>query len=272
MPPLPEGLAGAPETSSVLFLLGQGTQRGQGGPQGPCLLLNKRSERVRQAGDLCFPGGSVHRRVDLLLSRLLFLPGLPWGRVGRRDPWRRDRRQARRLALLLATGLREGLEEIRLNPFRVEFLGPLRPVPLEMFRRVIYPMVGWVFGSPRFRPNWEVERVVPVPVDELLDPSRYACYRVWFGRGLAGNSRGFCQEFPCLVHEDSAGREILWGATYRMVMAFLEVVLGFRPPPLEGLPVVEGKLGHAYVGGRESGWGEGLESRFFLDRRGDSGL
>lgn len=43
--------------SCVLLLLGPQFSP-NGGPYRPCLILNKRSERVRQPGDLCCPGAA----------------------------------------------------------------------------------------------------------------------------------------------------------------------------------------------------------------------
>jgi len=50
-----------------------------------CLILNKRSARVRQAGDLCCPGGRVNPRFDFYAARLLGCLGR-WGagRAGER--------------------------------------------------------------------------------------------------------------------------------------------------------------------------------------------
>jgi len=46
---------------------------------------------------------------------------------------------------------------------------------LLLFRRVLYPMVAWINRQKRFLPNWEVEKIVYVPLRELLNPESYAC-------------------------------------------------------------------------------------------------
>lgn len=246
----PSGVSRSVETSSVLFLLGNhcGRRRRDGMP---CVVFNKRSRRVKQPGDLCFPGGSMAPRIDPCLARILSLPGFPLARWPYWRKWRRSRpREAHRLSLLLATGLREGLEEMRLNPLGVRMLGPLPARQLSMFRRVIYPMVGWIRGQTRFLPNWEVERIVYIPLRNLLTPELYARYRLRFepDRG-AGERSGSVQDLPCFVHEGRHGTETLWGATYRIVVAFLECVFGFRPPSLDALSVVHGTLGPDYLAG-----------------------
>ncbi len=248
----PTGVSRSTDTSSVLFLLGN--HCGKGRKQGePCVVLNKRSSRVKQPGDLCFPGGSMSLRLDSCLGRLLCLPGFPLARWPYWRQWHRYRKmEARRLSLLLATGLREGLEEMRLNPFGVQVLGPLPAQELVLFRRIIYPMVGWIYRQTRFFPNWEVERVVYIPLRNLLTPELYARYRLRFDTGDTDlrAAEPEVKELPCFVHEGLMHTEILWGATYRIVTAFLDCIFGFRPPPLQSLPAVHGTLGPDYLGGR----------------------
>jgi len=226
--------------SAVLFLFG----RAPGGGNQPVLILTKRSTLVRQPGDLCCPGGSIAPRKDVLLAGLLRMPFSPLCRWRGWSAWRRaGRRQAFSLSLLLATGLRESFEEMRLNPLRVEFLGPLPPQRLVMFRRTIYPLVCWVHGRKRFTPNWEVDKIVYLPLRRLLDPAAYGRLRLGF-RG--SENSGEFREFPCLVHRQNDKSERLWGATFRIAMVFLERAFGFQPPPSEDLPLFEATLTDEY--------------------------
>ncbi len=239
----PEGLGGAPATSAVLVPVEVG--RGCTVPQ-PCLILNKRSERIKQPGDLCFPGGRVAPVADRWLARVLLLPGFPLQRWPYWRMWRKSRKRAAgSLALLLAASLRESFEEMRLNPLSVDFLGPLPAERLTMFRRVIYPMVGWVRPQGRLRTNWEVERIVRVPLGSLLDPQNYACYRVRF----AGAAEPSVQDLPCYLHRSDKGIDVLWGATYRIVIGFLQAVFQFQPPPLDARPTHHGTLHEEYLAG-----------------------
>jgi hypothetical protein len=231
------------KSSAVLFLLaGDGAE--------PCLILNKRSRRVKQPGDLCCPGGSISPRLDGLLARLLGLPLLPLGNWPAWRGWRRSApADARRLALLLATSLRESFEEMRLNPLGVRFLGPLPAQRLVLFHRTIFPMAGWVAGDQRFVPNWEVEKIVSIPLRCLLDPAHYVRYRLHISAAVATRFKGRTEDFPCFVFEAGDGRELLWGATFRMVMVFLELVFGFQPPDPARLPVVAGRIRRDYLTG-----------------------
>jgi hypothetical protein len=235
--------------SAVLFLLGLMSEENRF-PSEPCLILNKRSLKVKQAGDLCYPGGSISLPLDSFLAKLLYLPGSSLSNWPYWHKWRKEQhRQARRLALLFATSLREGFEEMRLNPFRVKFLGPLLPQQLVMFQRVIYPMVCWISGQKRFSPNWEVEKIVYIPLKNLLMNSNYASYRLNIKTQHGNEKKSIVKDFPCFLHEHNDSVEKLWGATFRITMVFLEIVFGFKPPDIESLPVVHGTLDENYLTG-----------------------
>jgi hypothetical protein len=230
--------------SAVLFLLGRYPQKGSLSGE-PCLILNKRSVNVRQPGDLCCPGGRVSRRLDAGLAILLKLPILHLARWPYWPQWRKMRpRDAKWMRLLLATGVRESIEEMRLNPFGLEFLGPLPAQPLVMFQRVIYPMVVWVSGHRRFYPNWEVEKIIYIPLRDLLNTARYARYQLRFE---AQSTTPQVKPYPCFRYTKGNKEEVLWGATYRITTAFLDSVFGFVPPDLNSLPEIHGRLSEAYL-------------------------
>jgi hypothetical protein len=189
--------------------------------------------------------------LDVTLAKLLRLRGSPLARWAGWPEWRnRCQQEAFSLSLLLATGLRESFEEMRLNPFGIRFLGFLPPARLVMFRRVIYPLVCWISGQVRFFPNWEVEKVVAVPLSRLLEVSNYArCVMnisVWNDNRHAQDIK----EFPCFLHNRDGQTERLWGATFRITMSFLDLVFGFTPPAIENLQAVKGTLGRHYLTGR----------------------
>jgi 8-oxo-dGTP pyrophosphatase MutT (NUDIX family) len=216
------------------------------------LLLTKRSQLMRQPGDLCFPGGGIETVSDGILSKLLALPGMPlrkwphWPKLKKHQP-----KTMRFINRLLATGLRESFEEIGLLPFAVNFLGSLPPQRLVMFKRVIFPMVGQITWQQRFRINWEVERLVFIPFETLLNPALYAYYRITYDTHLSDHYSRPGGDFPCFVHRfGGPNQEVLWGATYRIVMALMAAVFRFQPPPPDHLPVVERVLSSTYLTGR----------------------
>lgn len=241
---------GAASQSVVLMALGEGRPP-DGGRAEPCMILNKRSQRVRQPGDICFPGGGIEPRRDALLAALLRLPGSPLHKWADHARWRRRKASAlNQLRLLLATALREGFEEMRLNPLGVRFLGILPSEALVMFKRTIHPLVVWVDGQRRFRPNWEVERVVRIPLRELFIHERYVCYRLTMPPAAADAIDERCLDFPAFRFMTDAGPEILWGATFRIALGFMRQVFGFRPPDMKTLDVIDRRLPPHYLTGR----------------------
>jgi 8-oxo-dGTP pyrophosphatase MutT (NUDIX family) len=248
--PLYEAAAGdLAATSAVLVLLGR-SRPSEGGPGEVCLVFNKRSAAVRQPGDLCYPGGSVAPQFDFRAARIL---GLPVGSLGRWPFWRRWRRQkprdARWLALYYATALREAFEEMRLNPLRVRFIGPLPPQRLVLFRRLVYPLAAWVPHQHRFTPNREVERILRIPLRGLLDPQNYVCYRLAMAPPAGGSEPATVREVPGFRWRCPHGPELLWGATYRITISFLKIAFGFAPPGMERLPRISGSLTESYLSG-----------------------
>ena len=239
-----------PLTAAGVLLLLSDKSCNNNGPGQPCLVLNKRSLKVRQPGDICCPGGRVAPLVDPYFARLL---SLPWVSLARWKYWRRWKKNkspvARLLALFWATALRESFEEMRLNPFGVRFLGPLPPQPLVMFQRTIYPSVAWINRQKRFFPNWEVEKVVDIPLIDLLNPANYAQYRLCRTPGGDAESKNTIGQYPCFRYQFRNDTELLWGATYRIVTLFLDYVFGFKPPGLAEIPIIEGSLDQNYLTG-----------------------
>jgi 8-oxo-dGTP pyrophosphatase MutT (NUDIX family) len=236
-------------SSAVLLLIGRCVP-GEGNPGEACLVLNKRSSAVRQPRDLCCPGGSVYPRVDFPAARVLSLPGGPLRRWPFWRDWRRQRPiEARWLALYLATALREAFEEMRLNPLRVRFLGPLPHQRLALFRRVIYPLAAWAAPPERFKPNWEVERIVRIPLRSLLSPENYVRYELTLAVPAGSPGPEPVRVLPGFRWQAPHGTELLWGATYRIAMTFLKIAFGFAPPETEHLPRVAGRLTESYLAG-----------------------
>lgn len=236
--------------SAVMFLLGKLPKTHPNAGE-PGLILNKRSVKVKQPGDLCCPGGSIAPRLDYYLSWFLKWPFMPLKRWPYWSHWCRQRPQeAQLLALLFATSLRESLEEMRLNPFGVKLLGLLPPQSLVMFDRVIYPVVAWVNHQHRFYPNWEVEKVIYIPLHDLLNPENYVRYRLQMGGLSNPGQTSLTNDFGGFRFAFQDEPELLWGATYRLTTVFLDYIFGFVPPELTSLPVVNGSLDQDYLTGK----------------------
>jgi hypothetical protein len=246
-PTYPEHMDGIRGASAVMFLLGLMPGDDGQAPE-PSLILNKRSQAVNQAGDLCCPGGGISPGMDTFLSKTMVLPGLPmwkwpfW-------PALRSRRskEAQILRVLFFTSLREGFEEMRLNPFGVRFLGPLPVQRLVMFGRVIYPMVGWVSKQQHFRLNWEVEKIVSIPLKELLNPDNYVRYQLEMKDPNTDNGYQQVYDAPSFLHKNGSESEVLWGATCRIALNFLELMFGFAVPADGSLPALKGVMDETYL-------------------------
>ena len=108
-------------------------------------------------------------------------------------------------------------------------------------------MVCWAGKSKQFKTNSEVEDVLYVPLSNLLDPEKYACFRIYIKTTQPGSVKTFYKEVPCFLHQHDKENERLWGATFHMVVGFLKLVFNFIPPDVKTLPVVEGTLERNYL-------------------------
>ena len=207
-------------------------------------LLNKRSQDVQQPGDLCYPGGHPNHWIDLVSSRFFVPHILPLRKnSGFKMNRKLNREYFRTITYILGNVLREGFKEIRLNPFKVDFLGPLQCYRLERFHRIIFPMVGMMRQKSRLKPNWEVEKILRIQLTSLFNHEKHANYRL----KVTGEFRElFGEEWidnECFIHQrEGQPDEILWGATYKITMSFLKAVFNFDPPDNSIRPVVEGEL------------------------------
>jgi len=109
------------------------------------------------------------------------------------------------------TALREAEEEIGLDPRAVRLLGRLNPMDTISFYRVT-PVVGVIPWPAVFRPaQAEVARIFTMPLAWLADRSN----RWEFN--LPGRNHSV------IVYHPFDG-ELLWGATARMTVDFLEIL------------------------------------------------
>ena len=210
--------------------------------------LIKRSSRVSQPGDLSCPGGMIHPFIDRLLRPLLIHGPFPIIRgparvyASQREPAIR-----RIMTLFLVNALRESWEEIGLSPFHVCFLGPLPTHSLKRFSRTIFPLVGFVEKPGALNPNREVEKIVEIPLVSFYDERSIGCYILSAPDPTDHNVLQSLQH-PCLIHHDSDGREeILWGATFHILVQFLEIVMDYRLPDWEKGRVVHRTLHADYL-------------------------
>ncbi len=234
----------APSPSSVLLLMSSHPHNKK-----PCLILNKRSDQVRQPGDLCCPGGGIEPVLDRFLGKILTLPGCP---VEKWPYWaglkKENGEKIRDIPAFLATALRESFEEMRLYPFGFDFLGPLGPRRLVMFDRIIWPMAGWTKQKPPFSTNREVAKIIYICLEDLLNYENYGCYHLRISNNI-NNTGTHTRKLPCFICKHKGDTELLWGATYNIIASFLKIVFDFTQPDISSLPVVSGTLEQTYFTG-----------------------
>ncbi len=250
------GKKGTPDhwlSAGVIVLLHY--REGAAREAGFVLQLIKRSSEVPQPGDLSCPGGMLHHRTDRLLSHVI-ASGLTPILQGRALSLTRSRGASAygHISLFLANALREAWEEVRLNPFNVQFLGPLPSRELYVFSRIIFPVVGLVKQDWKFQPNWEVERIVEIPLKALFEQQNYGTLTVEIESTVPFSHQVERErDFPCFLYTPPDGNEeILWGATMFIVMNFLEIVFGFRIPDAVSTRVVRKSLQPDYATGNHN--------------------
>ncbi len=233
--------------SSAVFLLTGTRYNKKKSAQELCLILNKRSIAVSQPGDLCCPGGSISTYLDPVIANFLKLPAFPVARWKYWNTWCKEwPHNARKLAIIFAASLRESFEEMRLNPFGVKLLGALPMEYLALSDRFLYPVVGWVSKQKRFFPNWEVDEIIYIPVKRLLDHENYGKFSIERLPNINKKLTKKNKYYSCFIHQEENNKELLWGATYRIVICFIKTVFGFEPPASKSLPLIAAKFHKTY--------------------------
>ena len=231
------------EKAGVLVLLGK-DQNQSSLLDNYFFILNKRSDKVRQPGDLCFPGGHPNHWIDYISSRFIVPYILPLRRGPGFKMNKRIKRESFRVIMyFLSNVLRESFEEMRLNPFKVDFLGALGCYRLEEFHRLIFPIVGIMKRETKLKQNWEVEKVLRIAITSLFNHDKYAKYRLRVRGKFKQIFGGDWIDRNCFIHsEEGQQDEILWGATYEITMSFLKIAFSFSPPHNKTSPVIQGEL------------------------------
>jgi 8-oxo-dGTP pyrophosphatase MutT (NUDIX family) len=123
--------------------------------------------------------------------------------------------------------LREALEEVGLEPERVQILGCLNPT-LSPFGYRVFPLLGWIAQEPHLIPNpKEVDALLWVPIEELLIAPAYTEERILppgkpFSHSLGEGFFGTKGRLVRMVwHYLWRGYDI-WGVTGNIVHDFLE--------------------------------------------------
>jgi 8-oxo-dGTP pyrophosphatase MutT (NUDIX family) len=209
--------------------------------------LIKRSDKVSQAGDISCPGGMLHPWTDNILSYLLTrtLISSP-GRHIAATTAAKDKETINLIRLFLTNALREAWEEIGLNPFNISFSGALPSYSLTILARTIFPSVCLIVKPFEFKLSAEVEKILEIPISHFFNDSNYAFLEIetQFGNtSSVSNNR-----FPCILLNDATGRqEILWGATFNIIMNFLRIISDDNLPFISSSRTIKKVLSKTYI-------------------------
>ncbi len=213
-------------------------------------LLIKRSPSVSQPGDLGCPGGLLNRVIDPLLRPFITGGIFPILTGKSREYARsRDTDTYKIMTLLLTNALRETWEETGLCPYKIDFLGPLPTYSLHLFKRAIFPLTGLIKDTWDFRPNSEVDRIFEIPLGAFFNKDNYGLFQIELSNSYVSEN-DHSRTFPCLIYRDDKGHEdILWGATYFIIMSFLDIVFDFKISEINSGRVITKVIDSDYLKG-----------------------
>jgi 8-oxo-dGTP pyrophosphatase MutT (NUDIX family) len=164
--------------SGVLFLLFSG------GEKIKTAVIRRPVTMKNHAGQIAFPGGKV-------------------------EPEDND---------ITDTVLRETKEEIGIDPKKIQILGKLSPIYLQVSNFIINPVIGWCHENPDFViDNTEVDSVHILEIDELTKPECLVVQNVETFSGLLA------------VPGFSIDGLFIWGATSMIISEFIEVYNNLTP-------------------------------------------
>jgi 8-oxo-dGTP pyrophosphatase MutT (NUDIX family) len=213
--------------------------------------LIKRSAVVPQPGDLSCPGGTMHPMVDRIISSLTAHPMLPFMKgTARKYTKEKGRDVLRATSLFLTTALRESWEEVRLSPLNVGFLGALPSSDLLEFRMSIFPVVGLVKRPWSCRPNWEVDKILEIPLRAFCRSESYGTMKLETLIPLRTSVERI-RTLSCFLVEDGQGKsEVLWGKTLDILLQFFRIVFDYEPATFETGKVIKKSLSENYITGK----------------------
>jgi 8-oxo-dGTP pyrophosphatase MutT (NUDIX family) len=113
------------------------------------------------------------------------------------------------------TALRETWEETGISPEKIEILGRLSDLYVQVSQFMIHPVVGWTDNFDNLNINrHEVEKVVLFPVKLLSENIEETEIQTVTG----------ALKVPCVKFDD----EIIWGATSMILTEFVDSLRGYR--------------------------------------------
>jgi len=116
----------------------------------------------------------------------------------------------------LETAFRETWEEIGITRDKIEIIGSLSELYVQVSRFQIQPFVGWLDKKPEFIINKnEVEKTISFPLKNMKNAFDEVELNTISGR----------LKVPCVLFEG----EIIWGATAMILSEFYDVLRPYLP-------------------------------------------
>ncbi len=113
------------------------------------------------------------------------------------------------------TALRETWEETGISPEKIEILGRLSDLYVQVSKFMIHPVVGWTENFDGLHINHhEVEKVVFFPIKLITDKIEETEIQTLTG----------ILKVPCIKFDG----EIIWGATSMILTEFVDSLRGYR--------------------------------------------
>jgi len=123
---------------------------------------------------------------------------------------------------------------------------------MQNFSRIIFPIVGKIEGNWEARPNWEVEKVIRLPLNLFFSPENYALCSINTVPQLQAKLGSDFWELPCLVVPDEEREEILWVATFTILMSFVVSVFNLPLGDIHPIRMIYKELPSYYYTGKST--------------------
>jgi 8-oxo-dGTP pyrophosphatase MutT (NUDIX family) len=118
---------------------------------------------------------------------------------------------------LIDTALRESFEEIGIESDKLEILGSLTPLYVQVSNFIINPFIAWCDNPPDFKiDNREVDEIFIIPIEKFLLKKTNQIRKVYTSRG------------PFNVPGYYIKQLFIWGATAMIISEFKEIYLSLK--------------------------------------------
>lgn len=114
---------------------------------------------------------------------------------------------------LIHTAIREAEEELGADLTNINIIGTLTPLYIEVSNFDVLPVIGWLKGTPTFKPDIkEVENIIEIKLKDLLDDKNIDFLNFTkFGKKIKA---------PCY----SIKKFQIWGATAMIISELVEII------------------------------------------------